>query len=295
MASNHGARDYRGELAPDFVLQRIHIKRAMMHISKATLMLTLAVAAGAVYGQGAPVTAPSRAPGAVQPAGEAAPTPASAAPVVTASSLLKLPLAVVQDTLNGLKLDKWKKGSVREEAGENVASLLKDLQTNLPPLLTASDVAPGRLSQAIPLVKHMDAFYDVMLRVEEAARVVAPGDQVDQLQQSLLKLNQARLALDDHLQADAVVQEKQVGDLQVALKTQQQAVAQAKTAAAQAPIPCKPAATPVKKKKPAGTAPAKTTTPSKASPSTTGPGTSAPGKTPPAAPPAGQKPPPGPG
>jgi hypothetical protein len=247
-----------------------------MHISYAALMLTLAVAGGAAFGQGAPGAAP--------------PTPAAVAPVVTASSLLKPPLAVVQDTLNGLKMDKWKKGSVREEAGENVASLLKDLQTNLPPLLTAADGAPGQLSQAIPLVKHMDAFYDVMLRVEEAARVVAPGDQVDELQQSLLKLNQARLALDDHLQADAAVQEKRVGELQVALKAQQQAVAQAKAAAvAQVPPPCKPAA-PVKKKKPAGTAA-----------STTGqkPSAAAPAKTPPPSPPAktpqatpsGQKPP----
>jgi hypothetical protein len=262
-----------------------------MHISYPALMVTLAVAVGAVYGQGAPGAPPSPAPGTtVQPAGAAAPTTGTAGSMVTASSLLKQPLAVVQDTLNGLKLDKWKKGSVREEAGENVASLLKDLQTNLPPLLTAADSDPGQLSQAIPLVKHMDAFYDVMLRVEEASRVVAPGDQVDDLQQALLKLNQARLALDDHLQANAVVQEKQVGDLQVALKTQLQAVAQAKAAAAaQAPVPCKPPA-PVKKKKPAGAAPteaekkpnaaapAKTTTPS------------APAKTPQTTP-SGQKPP----
>lgn len=268
-----------------------------MHISSSALMLTLAVAGGAVYGQGAPGAVTSPVAGGVQPM--VAPAPVASAPVVTASSLLKPPLAVVQDTLNELKLDKWKKGTVREEAGGNVASLLKDLQTNLPPLLTAADAAPGQLSQAIPLVKHMDAFYDVMLRVEEASRVVAPGDQVDELQKALLKLNQARLALDDHLQANAIIQERQVGDLQVALKTQQQAVAQAKAAAAaQVPVPCKPPA-PVKKKKPAGAAPAKTTTPGKmgsptTTPSTTQPATSAPGKTTPAAP-AGQKPPQGPG
>jgi hypothetical protein len=264
-----------------------------MHISYAALMLTMTVAGGAVYGQGSPGTPPSTAPGTVQPSGGAAPAPVTAAPVaaapvVTASLLLKPPLAVVQDTLNGLKLDKWKKGSVREEAGENVASLLKDLQTNLPSLMTAADA--GQLSQAIPLMKHMDAFYDVMLRVEEASRVVAPGDQVDQLQQALLKLNQARLALDDHLQANAVVQEKQVGDLQVALKAQQQAVTQAKAAAvAQAPPPCKPPA-PVKKKKPAGTA-ASTTgqKPNAATPAKTPP-PSAPAKTPQATP-SGQKPP----
>jgi hypothetical protein len=172
--------------------------------------------------------------------------------VNTASSLLKPSLANVQGMLNDLKLDRWKKGSVREEAGENVASLLKDLQTNLPPLVTATDAAPGQVSAAIPLIKHLDAFYDVLLRVEEGARVSAPSDQVGALQQTMLQLNQARLALDDQLQSQAVAQEKQVGDLQVALRTARAAVAETKPVAA-SPAPCKPPA-PVKKrtaKKPA--------------------------------------------
>jgi len=199
-----------------------------------------------------------------------------AAPVTTASSLTKPSLVAALDTLNGLKLDKWKKGSVRDEAGGHVESLLKDLETNLPPLLTAADEAPGQLSQAIPLVKHLDAFYDVMLRVEEASRVVAPADQVTALQQSLLQLNQARLALDDHLQSDAQVQEKQMGDLQVALKIQQQAVAQAKSAAAAAPVPCKPV-TPAKKK-PAAKKPATTTAPAAKPPATNPPAKGSPAK-----------------
>jgi hypothetical protein len=168
------------------------------------------------------------------------------APVNTPSSLLKPSLAVVQETLNDLKLDKWKKGSVREEAGEHVASLLKDLQTNLPPLVTAADTAPGQVSAAIPLIKHLDAFYDVLLRVEEGARVSAPVDQVSALQQTMLQLNQARLALDDQLQSQAVAQEKQVGDLQVALRTARATAAETKPVVA-APVPCKPPA-PVKKK-----------------------------------------------
>jgi hypothetical protein len=118
------------------------------------------------------------------------------------------------------------------------------------------------VSQAIPLVKHLDAFYDVLLRVEEAARVSAPGDQIQPLQQALLQLNQSRLALDDHLQTEAAAQEKQAADLQASLKAQQQAVAQAKSAAAAAPPqPCKPA-TPAKKKTTRKPAPA-TTPPAK--------------------------------
>ena len=259
-----------------------------MYISPAAFIFMLA-SGSAALGQAAPAAPQPPAPGPQPQAGQpqsgqpksgsaqpsvAGPVPSpslSPAPVInTPSSLLKPSLAGVQDTLNNLRLDKWKKGSVRDEAGDHVNSLLKDLQTNLPPLIAAADAAPASVSLAIPLTKHLDAFYAVMLRVEEAARVSAPSEQIAALQQSLLQLNQARLALDDQLQAQAAAQEKQLVDLQASLKVQQQAVAQAKAqAAATPPQPCKPPA-PAKKKpvtrKPAtGTTAPATGTPAKPS------------------------------
>lgn len=154
--------------------------------------------------------------------------------------------------LTGLKIDRWKKGSVRDEAGDNVSALLRDLQTNIPPLLAATDAEPGALSRAIPLTKHLDAFYDVLLRVEEASRVSAPSDQINALQQTLLDVNKARIAYDDQLQAQAASQEKQAFDLSAELKTQRDnaAALQAKAdAAAATPAPCKPATTARKKKR----------------------------------------------
>ena len=228
-----------------------------MQIFHAALILTLAVAGGAVHGQ-TPDTAAE---------GGAGHVAAEAAPVNTPSSMLQPSLTGVQSTLSGLKLDKWKKGSVRDEAAAHVESLLKDLRTNLPPLLTAADAAPGSVSQVLPLMKHLDAFYDVLLRVEEGARVTAPPDQVGALQQSILQLNQARLAEDDIVQAEAVAQEKQVVDLQGALKSAR-AAAETKPVVA-APVPCKPV-TPAKKrpavKMPAVPGGAPATTPGSAAP-----------------------------
>ena len=259
-----------------------------MHTSSAAFILILAVS-GATYGQPAPAAAPppagSPAPqsGPSQPTGSGSPQPpgGAPAPINTPSSLLRPSLAGVQDTLNNIRIDKWKKGSVRDEAGDHVNSLLRDLQNNLPPLITAADAAPASVSQAIPLTKHLDAFYAVLLRVEEAARVSAPSEQISSLQQSLLQLNQARLALDNQLEAHAAAQEKQIVDLQASLKTQQQALAQAKAAAAAAPPPpCKPVPPPKKKpaaKKPATNAPAATTpgttTPAKPAPANNAPAT----------------------
>lgn len=144
------------------------------------------------------------------------PTPA-AAPVVTASSLMQPAVDVVVNTLNTLNIDKWKKGSVRDEAGNHVNSILRDIQTNLPPLMAAADAAPASVSAAMPLVKHLDAIYDVLLRVEEASRVSAPGEQIGQLQQALTVFSTARFAYDDTLQKEAAIQEKQVVDLRASL------------------------------------------------------------------------------
>ena len=243
-----------------------------MHISSAALILMLAVS-GPVFGQAAPAAAPPPAVGAAPQAGpsQGAGAPGAApAPVNTVSSLLKPSLTTVQDTLNSLRIDKWKKGSVRDEAGDHVGSLLKDLQTNLPPLIAAADSAPSSVSLAIPLTKHLDAVYAVLLRVEEAARVSAPGDQVPPLQQALLQLNQARLALDNQLEVQAVSQEKQLADLQAALRTQQQALAQARAAAAVTPPPCKPPAP--AKKRPAAKKPAPATSPAAKPPAGQQPG-----------------------
>jgi hypothetical protein len=62
--------------------------------------------------------------------------------------------------------------------------------------------------------------YDVLLRVEEAARVVAPDDQVGQLQSALNSLETARLALNDRMQGSADAMEKQVVDLRGVIRQQ---------------------------------------------------------------------------
>ena len=168
---------------------------------------------------------------------------------VAATSLVQPSLDAVTNTLNSLKLEKWKKGSVRDEAEQNVNSMLHDVQTNVPPLMAAADATPGSLSAAMPLVKHLDALYDVLLRVEEAARVAAPGEQVDALQQALVAFGAARFVLDDELQKQAVAQEKQLSDLRVAVakSAEAQRAAEARVAA-QKPCP-PPPAKPVQRKK----------------------------------------------
>jgi hypothetical protein len=129
-------------------------------------------------------------------------------------------LDAVFQTVNALKLDKWKKGTVRDEAGEDVSKILLDLHSKLPPLLTEADSNPGTISKTLPVSQNIDALYDVLLRVFDAARVSGPADQIAQLNDALNTLMKAHLALDKNLQESAMAVEKQVTDLETNLQAQ---------------------------------------------------------------------------
>ncbi len=165
------------------------------------------------------------------------------------SGILQRSLEEVQQTIGGLKLDKWKRGSVRDEAGTNVDAIQRDMQGTLPSLLKEADSAPGTLSKVLPASRNVDALYDVLLHVVEAARVAAPGDQVGELQTTLADLEKARVRLGNQLQQTAAMQEKQILDLRTTVQTQ---AASLKAAATPPPAPkCPVAPAPAKKRRPA--------------------------------------------
>ena len=178
------------------------------------------------------------------PSSAAATTPASpaAAPAGPAlpSGLLLPSLTNVQQTLTALKLEKWKRGTVRDEAGDNVSEVLRDIKSTLPELMKTADSGPEAVSKTLPLSRNLGALYDVMLRIYEASRVAAPADQVTQIQQTLGGLKKARLALDDHLQQSADAADKQVSELQVTV--QKQALALHAVTPAPPPPACVPPA-----------------------------------------------------
>lgn len=248
-------------------------KRPSMQFSNAILLFAAFCAPAAGY------AAQSAAGGApVAPSNQVAGATAVAAPETSAktvqtggpvpSILLQPGLDGIQRALGTLNQEKWKKGTVRDEAETNIQAIQRDLTSTLPPLLKAADTGPGAMSKMLPVSRNIDALYDVLLRVVDGARISAPGDQVGQLQAALTGLEKARLALNDHLQEMAATGEKQVSDLQVALKRQPVPVCPV-VAAPAAPVPATPAVKKkaVKKKpKPATTQPVGTQ-PSVAQPS----------------------------
>ena len=240
-----------------------------MRIFNAACFLALVCFGPCEYAAQAPAAPANTAPAAV-PQGQPAPADHAAdaaAKPVTPSAILKPTLDSIQQTLGGLRLEKWK-GSTRTEASTNISSIQRDFESTLPPLLIAADAAPGTMSKVLPVSHNVDALYDVLLRVVDGARVSAPGDQFTQLQQSLSDLEKARRTLDARLVELATAQEKQVSDLQTNLKAQM-AMAHPAPPPAPAPTPCPaPKKAPVKKKKPATTTQPSGTQPSGSQPAT---------------------------
>ncbi len=160
-----------------------------------------------------------------------------AAPMVSVSAQLQPALSAVMRTVNSLRIDKWKRGNIRDEAAQNVDQIHRDIDRVLPPMLRDADAAPASLSKLLPISKNLGALYDVLLRVVEASRVVAPDDQVVQLQHVLMTLGDTRLAFDQRLQTAAEVMEKHVTELRTTVDSQSAKIAEASAAAA---VPCKP-------------------------------------------------------
>jgi hypothetical protein len=202
--------------------------------------------------------------------GPATTSASSAFTPVAPSEILKPALLEVLQTVGAVNLDKWKKGSVRDEAGKNIDAIQRYMHGTMPQLIIEGDAAPGTLSKVLPISVNVDALYNVLIHVVEASRVSAPGDQVGQLQQALADLEKARVTFGNQIQQIATVQEKQMLELRTTVQTQAASLKAASTPPPAPKCPAPPA--PVKKKK----APAKTTTPSTATPgTTTPPGTAA--------------------
>jgi hypothetical protein len=205
------------------------------------------------------------------PDGTAPTAAAQVAPVVPVSTQLQPALSSVHQTVDLVRVDKWKRGNIRDEAAQNISQIQRDIDVTLPPLLREADAAPMTLSTLLPISRNISALYDVLLRVVEASRVVGPDEQVTQLQQALVTLGNARLAFGERMQTAAVSAEKQVTDLRRTVQAQADKIAATPTPAS---VPCTPAPKTAPKKttrKPAAkTTGTKSTTPTGSTPTKPG-------------------------
>ena len=166
---------------------------------------------------------------------------AQTTPVQKPSELVAPALDSVAKAGSAVDLNKWKGGNaVREDVDTNLASMQKDLQTTLPPLLVASDAAPASASASLPVLLNLDALYSVLLRVTIASRGSAPRDENLALEQAAQLLDSARRDLGDTILANVRMQDKRIATLQATVQQQAAAVAAAQPAQPPPSQPVKP-------------------------------------------------------
>lgn len=137
----------------------------------------------------------------------------------TPSAIMQPALAMVGQTIGMLRPDKWKTSdAIREQTLANIESIHRDLETTLPQLLAAADGAPNSVSQVWPAYRNIEALYDVLLRVAEAGKLTAPGQQNAELERARAALEEGRRTLGDRLTSAALAQEQQVRSLQAAVR-----------------------------------------------------------------------------
>ena len=164
------------------------------------------------------------------------------------STLLQPALDSVARAGSNVDLNKWKGPTgLKSDVDANLASMQKDVQTTLPPLLAAADAAPDSASASLPLLLNLDALYSVLLRITIASRSGAPRDENTSLEQSAVLLDSARRDLGDAVLAAARAQEKRSADLQATVQQQADAL-KAMTAPVSVATPV--AAKPKPRKKP---------------------------------------------
>lgn len=97
-----------------------------MRIGSAVFVVTVLTSSFALCAQGPTTTAQSPMPRTAETTQKSAP-PAAAPAVATPSSLLQPSLDAVQQTLAAVKVERWKRGSVRDEAASDINSIQVDL------------------------------------------------------------------------------------------------------------------------------------------------------------------------
>ncbi len=171
------------------------------------------------------------------------------------SSLVQPAIDSVARAGSAVDLNRWKGSkAAREEVDGYLASMQKDLENTLPPLLSAADGDPDSTAASLPVLLNLDALYSVLLRVTLAARAGAPRDESVSLEQSATLLDSARRDLGDAILLSARAQEKRTANLEVEVQRETAALAGAQQSA-------QSAGTPPKKAKAAKSRPPSTKTP----------------------------------
>jgi hypothetical protein len=205
--------------------------------------------------------------GTVASAGSPQGAPVSYASVTQVNGLLaqlETTSKATQADLAKLRIERWKTdGSSKKQALGNVDSIQRNLQEALPAIIGQLRNAPEDMPATFKLYRNLDALYDVLGSVVEAAGAFGSKDDFQGLSNDLTSFEGTRKQIAGRLENLAASKEQEIVRLRTDLKTAQAAIPAEppkKTVVDDTEPPKKPAVKkkPVVKKPaaPAGTAPA---------------------------------------
>ena len=147
----------------------------------------------------------------------AAPAASTASAAIDPSSLLaqigQASQATQQD-LAALQISRWKTdSSSKEQLQQQCTALRRNLAAALPELMTQVRAHPDDLAASFKLYRNLNALYDVLSPLADAAGRVGPQSEFDALAREASAFDRARRAFADHVESLAAARDADLSKL----------------------------------------------------------------------------------
>src|SRR5579862_7925003 len=166
-------------------------------------------------------------PAAAQARGQNAATPppvpyATANQVNALLSQLESNATSTASDLSRLRISKWKApGGAKQQSESNRQSILRNLETALPGMISAVRANPDDIAASFTLYRNLDALYDVLSSVAEGAGAFGPKDDLQALSNDLSTFEGTRKQLAERIESLSSAKEAEIVRLRTDLKTAQ--------------------------------------------------------------------------
>jgi hypothetical protein len=131
-----------------------------------------------------------------------------------------------QVDLAGTRIDHWKTdANTKRQTQANVESLQRNLKAALPAIISEMRNSPENLAASFKLYRNLDALYDVLSSVVEAAGAFGSKDEFQALDNDFNTIETARRSLAERMQGLAESKEGELTQLRVQVRNAQPVVA----------------------------------------------------------------------
>lgn len=167
--------------------------------------------------------------GQAQPAAPPPPVPyATANQVNSLLSRLESTATSTASDLSRLRINKWKApGSAKQQGESNRESILRNLETALPGMISAVRSNPDDIAASFTLYRNLDALFDVLGSVAESAGAFGPRDDYEGLANDLNSVEHIRRDLADRVTTLASSKETELARLRSEVRAAQATAAKA--------------------------------------------------------------------